>query len=171
MTQIAKLFFISFLLMLSTIVAQVGKTEKCNSKPKRMDKMELGFNKLDRIARMQKVLNLTDDQKQKTIDLKFEHEKNELDLKNEIANNNLVIRKMMTDNNINENQLLELVKNNSELKSKIKVSKTQLWLSVYKMLNDDQKTKWIKTFGHNLGKNRKSKQMPKNRSHNRRFDR
>jgi Spy/CpxP family protein refolding chaperone len=102
---------------------------------------------------MQKAFDLTDEQIKRISDLRFEHEKLELDLKNKIAFNKLIIKKMMSDNEINENKLLELTQTNGELKTKIKLSETKLWIGIYNTLNDEQKEKWTKTFGHRFGKN------------------
>jgi Spy/CpxP family protein refolding chaperone len=101
-----------------------------------------------RFERMQKMLNLTDEQSAKISDMKFEHEKMVLDSKNEIAQKKLVVRKMMTSNKIDQEELLKITKEKSDLQGKIKLSKTTMWLEVYNILDDIQKEKWTNTFGH-----------------------
>jgi Spy/CpxP family protein refolding chaperone len=106
-----------------------------------------GVNNMSRIDRMQTILQLTDEQKSKISDIRFEHQNFVLDTKNEIQKNRLTVRKMMADNNIDQKKLLSLTEKNSELNGKIKSSGVKMWLEVYNILNDTQKTQWTKMFG------------------------
>ena len=100
-----------------------------------------------RFERMQTLLNLTDEQITKMSDLRFEHEQMALEARSEIQKHRLIVRKMMTDNNIDQDKLLKITSENSELQGKIKLSRTTMWLEVYNMLDDTQKANWTKTFG------------------------
>ncbi len=113
------------------------------------NKMMMGGGpmQMNRMERMATILKLSDDQKTKVSDIKFKHDNIVLDAKNGIAKNRLVIRKMMTDNKIDESKLLSLTSANTKMRSKISESKIQMWLSVYKILDDTQKTEWTKIFG------------------------
>jgi len=105
--------------------------------------------------RMKANLNLTEEQVLKISDLRFKNENLELDAQNEIQKNRLAIRKMMVDNKIDSKELLKLTSTNSDLKAKIKQSKIALWLDIYNMLDDTQKSKWTKIyamFGEKDGK-------------------
>ena len=108
-----------------------------------------GFGNGTRFERMQSVLNLTDEQTTTISDLRFEHEQMALEANSEIQKHRLIVRKMMTDNNIDQEKLIKITNENSELQGKIKLSRTALWLEVYNMLDDTQKEQWTKTFGQN----------------------
>lgn len=117
--------------------------------------------------RVQTMLKLTDEQSVKFNDIKYNHQLSVVDIKSEIQKNRIEVKKMMADNKIESDKLLQLTNANSELQGKIKTSKTQMWLDVYNILNDDQKETWTKTFnrfgqregrkgfrsGHGFGKN------------------
>lgn len=105
-----------------------------------------GFGNGSRFERMQAMLNLTDEQTAKISDLRFEHDKMVLEARSEIQQHRLIVRKMMTDNKIDQEELLKITNDNSELKGKIKLSKTNMWLDIYNILDDTQKETWTKTF-------------------------
>ncbi len=108
-----------------------------------------GFGSGTRFERMQTILNLTDEQTTKISDLRFENEQMALEANSEIQKHRLIVRKMMTDNNIDQEKLLKITNENSELQGKIKLSRTTMWLEVYNMLDDTQKEQWTKIFGQN----------------------
>ena len=124
------------------------------------DKNCTGSRNSSRFERMQEMLDLTDEQTSQISDLRFEHETLALDTRNEIEQNRLIVRKMMTDNEINQEKLLKITSDNSELQGKMKLSKTKMWLDVYNILDDTQKEKWTKTFGQN-GQGRNSHKQGK----------
>jgi len=99
--------------------------------------------------RMKTMLNLTDEQAAKISDLRFAHETLAIDTRSEIQKNKLIVRKMMADNEINQEKLLKITSENSELQGKIKLSRTTMWLEIYNILDDTQKEKWTNTFGQN----------------------
>ncbi len=121
-------------------------------------------------ARIQGILNLTDEQISKISDMRFEQEKLELDVKNKIDQNRLEVRKMMLHNKINENLLLKLTQENSEYRAKIKLSDIKLWLEIYNILDDVQKEKWTSTFGQRFGRDMLPDNIRKNRFDNDRFN-
>ena len=98
------------------------------------------------IERVQEELKLTEDQTKQFNDFRYNHQKDVVDLKSEIEKNRIEINKMMSDNEVNAEELLGLVNANSEIQSKIKVSKTNFWLNVHNILNTEQKQKWTKMF-------------------------
>jgi Spy/CpxP family protein refolding chaperone len=110
------------------------------------DKNEFSDWPTSHFERMQKNLNLTDEQIAKMSDIRFEHQNMAIDLKGKIKKNRLIVRKMMEDNKIEKEKLLKIVSQNNELLSKIKLSKTNMWLDIYNILDDTQKEKWTKTF-------------------------
>ena len=107
-----------------------------------------GGNNMTRIERMEKILNLTDDQKAKISELRFEQQNLILDTKNQIAKNRLIVRKMMTDNNVDQDKLLAITKENSELNGKLRTSKVKNWLEIYNILDNTQKEQWTKAFNN-----------------------
>ena len=96
--------------------------------------------------RVHTMLKLTDEQSDKFNDIKYNHQISSVDIQAEIQKNQIEVKKMMADNKIDSDKLLQLTNANSELHGKIKASKTQMWIDVYNILNDDQKETWIKTF-------------------------
>jgi Spy/CpxP family protein refolding chaperone len=110
--------------------------------------MQGGQGRMNRLEMMKVRLKLTDEQASKISDLKYEHDKFVLDTKNGIAQNRLEVRKMMTDNKVDENKLLSLTSANSNLRSKMSEAKIKMWLNVYNILDDTQKTEWTKMFQH-----------------------
>jgi len=96
--------------------------------------------------RVQTMLKLTDEQSEKFNDIKYNHQISVVDIQAEIQKNQIEVKKMMADNKIDSDKLLQLTNANSELHGKIKASKTQMWIDVYNILNDDQKETWTKTF-------------------------
>ncbi|VAX18367.1 hypothetical protein MNBD_IGNAVI01-2065 [hydrothermal vent metagenome] len=95
---------------------------------------------------MQKMLNLTDEQTATFNDIRYKHQMEAIDLQAELKKNQAKVRKMMTDQNINSDELLQLTKANSEIMAKMRTSKTQMWLDVYNILNNDQKEIWTTRF-------------------------
>ena len=117
-----------------------------------------GFNNMSRIERMEKILNLTDDQKAQISELRFEQQNFVLDTKNKIAKNRLIVRKMMTENKIDQDKLLSIAKENSELNGQLKSAKVENWLKIYNLLDDTQKTQWTKIFNRMGSQNGFAKQ-------------
>lgn len=95
-------------------------------------------------------LKLTDEQLTKFNDIRYAHQKQMIDLKAEIQKNRLEAKKMMADNNINSDKLLKLTEANNNLRSQIHISKVNMWLDIYKILNKDQQEIWTKHFA-NMG--------------------
>jgi Spy/CpxP family protein refolding chaperone len=92
--------------------------------------------------RMQTFLNLTDEQIAKINDIRFTHQNKIIDLRAKILKNRLSARQMMVENKIDEDKLLSLTKENSDLRGQIATSRTNMWLDIYNLLDDTQKTKW-----------------------------
>lgn len=101
-----------------------------------------GFNGL----RIQTMLKLTDEQSVKFNDIRYDHQMSVIDIQSEIQKNRIEVKKMMSDNKIDSDKLLQLTSANNELHGKIKTSRTQMWLDIYNVLNDEQKETWTATF-------------------------
>lgn len=95
---------------------------------------------------MQKMLNLTDEQTATFNDIRYKHQMEAIDLQAELKKNQVEVRKMMADKNVNSNELLQLTKANNEILAKMRTSRTQMWLDVYNILNNDQKEIWTTRF-------------------------
>ncbi len=96
--------------------------------------------------RIQTMLKLTEEQSVKFNDIRYSHQMSVIDIQSEIQKNRIEVRKMMSDNKIDSGKLLQLTGANNELHGKIKTSRTQMWLDIYNVLNDDQKEIWTATF-------------------------
>jgi len=103
-------------------------------------------------------LNLSSDQQAKFNEIQYEHQKKIIDLRSQLQKNRLEIKKMMNENNVDEKKLLNLVESNNKIHNEIRISKTQKWLAIYKILDNDQKQIWTKfhsrddNFGEYKGK-------------------
>ena len=164
MKRVIILFAATLLLIGSSLNAQPGMGYP-PGKPMKgqgfsQNKMMGGPMQMNRMERMKTMLNLTDEQAAKISDLRFAHETLAIDTRSEIQKNKLIVRKMMADNEIDQEKLLKITSENSELQGKIKLSRTTMWLEVYNMLDDAQKEKWTNTFGQ-FGQNGNSKKFHK----------
>jgi Spy/CpxP family protein refolding chaperone len=97
-------------------------------------------------TRMQFMLNLTDEQTKTFNDIRYKHQMEAIDLRAELDKNRAEVRKMMADENVNSDKLLALTKANNEILAKMRTSRTQMWLDVYNILDDNQKEIWTTRF-------------------------
>jgi Spy/CpxP family protein refolding chaperone len=87
-------------------------------------------------------LNLTDVQQKKFDQIHFAQEERGIDLRAKLQKNRLEIKKLLSSPNFNENELLSLTKNASDLRSEMMQSRVKTWLEVYKILDDKQREEW-----------------------------
>jgi Spy/CpxP family protein refolding chaperone len=99
-----------------------------------------------RFEQVQEQLNLNDTQEKQFNDLHFAHRQKVIDLQAEIQKNKLAVKQMMINNEVDESKLRELTNSNSENRAKIHSSKVDMWISINKVLNKDQKEVWAKHF-------------------------
>lgn len=121
--------------------------------------------------RMGEKLNLTSDQQTKFNEIKYEHQEKMIDMRSQLQKNRLEIRKMMNENNVDEKKLLNLIESNNKIHNEMRISSTEKWLAVYKILDNDQKQIWTKSHlrGDRFGEYKdKSKGKMKGRFHNKR---
>ncbi|MDH7604498.1 MAG: Spy/CpxP family protein refolding chaperone [Melioribacter sp.] len=96
-------------------------------------------------------LNLSDEQKKQFNNLMSEHQKKMVDLRAQLQKNRIDIKNMMLQNKIDEKKLLDLVQANNKILSEMRIASINHWLSVYKILNDEQKELWAKLWGNSYG--------------------
>lgn len=89
-------------------------------------------------------LNLTPEQEKQFNDITLEHQKRAIELKAQIEKNRLEIKKMVSDNKIDEKKLVDLTDANSKLQADMKSSAVKRWISINKILNEEQKATWSK---------------------------
>ena len=126
----------SLILSLLTIILFGGFTNETFSQKMKQGKFNMVKNEL----------NLTESQQKTINDLRYEHQLAVLDIRNEIAKNRLEIQNMMQNNNLDEKRFKELSSANTDLDSKLKNMKTDHWLAVYKVLDENQKKIWAQDF-------------------------
>ena len=109
------------------------------------------FNRGENIA---KLLKLTDTQLVKFNELRFAHQASIIDVEAKIEKHRLAVEKMMvTTGKVNEAKLLEVTGDISGFRAQLVELRTKNWLTVYKMLNDDQKVIWKDNFQRMRGQN------------------
>ena len=94
-------------------------------------------------------LNLTEDQLKKFNQIKFSFEENRIDILAKLKKNRLEIKKMMTSEKINNSELLKKTEEGSGLRAELDNLRTNMWLDIYNLLNDEQKIIWAKHFSEN----------------------
>lgn len=107
-----------------------------------MDKKQFGDRKFDH-KNIVKFLELSPEQEKKFNDINYNHQKEMIELHTQIQKNRLEFKNLFANKDINEKEIISLTEDNSKLQSEIKKSTVEKWLSVYKILNDDQKEKWM----------------------------
>lgn len=103
-------------------------------------------------------LKLTDEQKQKVQQLNLDQQKQNIKINSEIQLNRVEIKKLFTEKALDTKKLASLTENNGKLELQIKTLKTENWITIYNLLNDDQKITWKKHF-QLAGMMRDGKQM------------
>ncbi|MCP5063960.1 MAG: hypothetical protein GY936_16075 [Ignavibacteriae bacterium] len=118
---------------------------------KRNNRNNRNFNRGEQIV---KLLKLTDTQLVKFNELRFAHQANIIDIEAKIEKHRLAVQKMMvTTGKVNEAKLLEVTGDISGFRGQLFELRTKNWLTVYKMLNDDQKVIWKDNFQRMRGQN------------------
>ena len=97
-------------------------------------------------------LNLTEQQEAKFNNIQNDHQKEAIDLRAEIQKNQLEIKSMMQSGNIDEGKLKSLTNKNSELHAQMQNSRTEMWLKINNILDQNQKKIWADHFSQMGGK-------------------
>lgn len=90
-----------------------------------------------------KLLELSPEQEKKFNDINYNHQKEIIELHTQIQKNRLEFKNLLANKDIDEKEIISLTEDNSRLRSEIKKITVERWLSVYKILNDNQREKWI----------------------------
>lgn len=91
-----------------------------------------------------KELNLTDQQKDDLAKLRSEHQKQAIDIKSQIEKLRVDIKDQLREKNLNEDKILSLTKQVSDLQAQLKESTVKMWLNSYKLLDEKQQEIWRK---------------------------
>ena len=102
-------------------------------------------------------LNLTDQQESQFNDIRNEHQMEAIDLRADMQKNQLEIKSMMQSGNVEEGKLKDLTGKISDLRAQMQNSKVDMWLSINKILDAEQKKIWADHFAKMGGKGYGSK--------------
>lgn len=91
-------------------------------------------------------LKLTDEQRQKVQQFMLENEKEIIKLNSDIKLNRVDLKKLFTEKELNTAKLTDLTETIGKLELQIKSLRTQNWIKIYNLLNEDQKEIWKKHF-------------------------
>ena len=124
-------------------------------------------------GRMMAGLKLTDEQKQKIEQFRLDIQKEAIKINSEIALNKVEIKKLLNEKGLNTQKFSSLSDANVKLEGELKKIRTDNWLKIYSLLNDEQKEIWKKQIGREgmMGKgmmNRPAVRPMANRMMNRR---
>lgn len=89
------------------------------------------------------ILDLTPEQVKQFNDINYNHQKEVIELHSQIQKNRLEFKNLIVNKNIDDKKILALTDENSKLQAEIKRSAVNKWLAVNKILNDEQKEKWM----------------------------
>lgn len=155
--QLVAILMISLLLPLSLLTAQ-NKTAKAVQG----SKMEAGKGgMMQGRMNMMPALKLTDDQKQKIQQLRLDMEKEIIKINSQLQLNRVDLKTLFTDKQLNTGKLSGITEENGKLELQIKKLRTDNWIKIYGLLNDDQKEIWKKSFEHrNMAREGLRNRMP-----------
>lgn len=140
--QLVAILMISLLLPLSLLTAQ-DKTAKAV----KGSKIESGRGgMMQGRMNMMPALKLTDDQKQKVQQLNQDMEKEIIKINSQLQLNRVDLKTLFTEKQLNTGKLSGLTEENGKLELQIKKLRTDNWIKIYNLLNDDQKEIWKKSF-------------------------
>jgi Spy/CpxP family protein refolding chaperone len=137
--RIAIMLVLALCFTLSALQAQKKPETKTDSPKMGRSMMHDGFNGMQ-------ALKLTDEQKQKIEVLRLDNQKEIIKLNSEIQLNRVDIKKLFTEKELNTAKLAGLTETIGKLELKIKTLKTENWITIYNLLNDEQKGIWKKHF-------------------------
>lgn len=98
-------------------------------------------------GRMMPRLNLTEEQKQKIGQIRLDAQKEVIKINSEIALNKVEIKKLLADKGLNTQKFSSLSDGIVKLEGELKKIRTDNWLKIYSLLNDEQKEIWKKQIG------------------------
>lgn len=98
--------------------------------------------------RISKLLNLSEEQSKTFNEYRYQSELEKIDLQTEIKRNHVELQKMLADGIIDNEKILNLTSENSELQGQMKSTNVKMWLDIYNILNEEQKEKWMKLYNH-----------------------
>ncbi len=98
-------------------------------------------------GRMMPALKLTEEQKQKIEQFRLDIQKEAIKINSEIALNKVEIKKLLNEKGLNTQKFSSLSDANVKLEGELKKIRTDNWLKIYSILNDEQKEIWKKQVG------------------------
>ena len=105
-------------------------------------------DRMNRIEKGLKELNLTDIQKKKFKEIRFANQEAKIENESELKKNHLEIQKIIASNKIDEGKLLTLVGKANDIRGEIQKNRVKMWLEMYNILDDSQKQIWSENFEH-----------------------
>lgn len=89
-------------------------------------------------------LKLTEDQEKKFLTIEFEKEEKVIELQSQMMKNRLNIKKLIKIAEYQKEDLLQLIDEASEIRSKLAKIDTEFWFDIKTILNKDQQEIWKK---------------------------
>jgi Spy/CpxP family protein refolding chaperone len=138
------IIFLSFTSI--TLFAQQNRQFKRDMMKERMPEMMRD--------RMADKLNLTDEQKTAIEELRLQHQKAMVPIKAEMEQKEIEMKELRLKGNYTREQFISKVKEISEIKNRMEISRAENQMDIYELLNDEQKATWNKMRG-NFGDHRR----------------
>jgi hypothetical protein len=91
-------------------------------------------------------MNFTDEQKQKIQQLRLDMQKEVIKINTEIQLNKVELKKILAEKQLNTDKLASLTEANGKLELQVKKLRTDNWIKIYNLLNDDQKVMFKNRF-------------------------
>lgn len=134
-------------LSLSAVIILFATTISLIAQPKPYGDKLCGKNADFMKRELAEKLNLSDEQKEAIAELKLTMHQEILDLTNKIEKNRIEVKKLLLQDKLDRDEITSIIKENSDLQSKIKLIRTENWFKIYDMLDTLQKPVFKKTFG------------------------
>jgi len=91
-------------------------------------------------------MNFTEEQKQKIQQLRLDMEKVMIKINSDIQLNRVELKRLMAEKDFNTDKLASFTEENGKLELQAKKLRTDNWIKIYNLLNDDQKAMFKKGF-------------------------
>lgn len=91
---------------------------------------------------MMEKLNLTDQQEEQIEKLRSEHKLKMIDVRAEIKKLEVQLNDEKRKTDLDENKILSITKQIGDLRTNLQTQRTEMWLSIYNLLDDRQKELW-----------------------------
>jgi Spy/CpxP family protein refolding chaperone len=119
-------------------------------------------------------LDLSETQVDQINNLRYAHQEEMIDLRSRVEKNRLEMLKLIGEDQIDTEKVIELSEQGSAIQAEMKRSKVNMWIDIYKLLDESQKKTWAKGFsrlGFELGFGRHDRRGMRGEFRGRGYDR